>query len=524
MTITRGLRSRGLRSRGLRSRGLRSLGARLTLLWLLSLAAAAAIAGLIFALERASTAAHIAQAEVTLVRAAERLAGAYDFYATGLARPPDDASFVQGLAAVVRAALAGAEGVEGGIWQEGRGSLAYAFPTYEGSGVKTDLPAAESASIAAINTAARQERAPVAREQRGRRQTLLLYARPLSGPAAIPGASVWVMTRVDAIPAVAHLQAGLAALLALVLLLSLWLWRLARGWGRHIGAIEAALGAHDIADLPTLAATGERDLDRILAALNEAGARLARARREAETLSRKAAEAERLAALGRVAAGIAHEIRNPLAAMRLKAENALAAMAASENERGADRAQPALAAIIGQIARLDQLVGEILSLTQRPEPCPEPVDVSRLLAALVAEHGELASRVGVRLAHQGPAVTAILDPRLTRRALAALIDNALRHTPSGGAVSLRADREGEKLVIRVADTGPGIAAPLRARIFEPFVTGRADGTGLGLAIAREMAAAQGGSVELLDPGGEGRGGAVFALVLVWQDRGSWRGS
>jgi signal transduction histidine kinase len=94
---------------------------------------------------------------------------------------------------------------------------------------------------------------------------------------------------------------------------------------------------------------------------------------------------------------------------------------------------------------------------------------------------------------------------------------------------LRADREGDTLVIRVADTGPGIAEDLRARLFEPFVTGRPDGTGLGLAIAREMAAAQAGSLHLLDPGGqaeggEGRVGAVFALVLPWQDPQSWPSS
>jgi signal transduction histidine kinase len=505
--------------------GVRSLRARLVLLWLLSLAAAVVVAALILALDRASTAARTAEAEVTLARAAERLAGAYDFYTAGLARAPEDAHFMHGLGTVVRAALAGVEGVEGGIWQEQRGSLAYAFPTYEGSGVKSDLPAAESATIAAINAEARQERAPVARRERGKRQTLLLYARPLTAAAAIPGASVWVMTRVEANPAVSRLQAALAALLVLVLLLSLWLWRLARGWGRHIGAIEAALRAHDLADLPALPATGERDLDRILAALNEASDRLAQARREAETLTRKAAEAERLAALGRVAAGIAHEIRNPLAAMRLKAENALAAAPAPETAR----ARQALAAILVQIARLDHLVGEILSLTQRPTPRPEPVDVSRLLAALVAEHGDLAARAGVRLSHQGPALTAVFDPALTRRALAALIDNALRHTPPGGKVSLRADREGGTLVIRIADTGPGIAEDLRARLFEPFVTGRPDGTGLGLAIAREMAAAQAGSLHLLDPGGyidvgETRSGAVFALVLAWQDPGSWPSS
>ncbi len=475
------------------------------------------------ALYRSSTAARTAEAEIGLAHAAERLVGAYAFYVTGLSQVPDDPRFLRGLDDVVRAALAGAEGVEGGIWQQSRGSLAYAFPTYEGSGAKTDLPAAESATIAAINAEAASARAPVTRRDIGRRQTLLLYARPLPG-AAPAGASVWVMTRVEATPAFARLQMALTALLLLVLLLSLWLWRLARGFGRHVGRIEAALRAHDIADLPVLPATGERDLDRILAALNEAGARLARAREEAAALARRATEAERLAALGRVAAGIAHEIRNPLAVMRLKAENALACDPAPETSR----ARGALAAILGQIARLDRLVGEILGLTQRHEPHPRRVDLGRFLAALLTEQSEIAARASVRLQQQGSASCAVFDPALTRRALAALIDNAIRHTPPGGCVGLRADREAETLVFRVADTGPGIAEDLRATLFEPFVTGRPEGTGLGLAIAREMATAQGGVLALLDPGGAqggtqggAQGGAVFALVLPWHDPATW---
>ncbi|WP_369293164.1 histidine kinase dimerization/phospho-acceptor domain-containing protein, partial [Klebsiella variicola] len=76
--------------------------------------------------------------------------------------------------------------------------------------------------------------------------------------------------------------------------------------------------------MPVLRLTGERELDQIVSALNDALTRLARARQEAETLSSKVATAQRLAAIGRVTAGVAHEIRNPIAAMRLRAENALA--------------------------------------------------------------------------------------------------------------------------------------------------------------------------------------------------------
>jgi signal transduction histidine kinase len=107
---------------------------------------------------------------------------------------------------------------------------------------------------------------------------------------------------------------------------------------------------------------------------------------------------------------------------------------------------------------------------------------------------------------------ATLDPALLRRTLDALLDNALRHTPDGGTVTLRAARVGDTLRIDVADTGPGIVPDLQKNLFEPFVTGRADGTGLGLAIARELAQAQGARLTLARAGGERPGdGAVFRL-------------
>jgi signal transduction histidine kinase len=106
----------------------------------------------------------------------------------------------------------------------------------------------------------------------------------------------------------------------------------------------------------------------------------------------------------------------------------------------------------------------------------------------------------------------MLDEGLVRRVLDALLENALRHTPPGGTVTLSAAREGEVLRIAVADTGPGVPPELRAWLFEPFVTGRPEGTGLGLAIARELADAMGGRLFLAETGP----GATFVLELPWR--------
>jgi signal transduction histidine kinase len=151
---------------------------------------------------------------------------------------------------------------------------------------------------------------------------LLLHACPLNGP--IGGLTAWTMTRVQSAPGLRPLQFSFGVLLALMVLTSAWLGRTLFVWGRHVRAIEIALAPAGRDGMPAVPRTGEREFDRIIDALNEAGRRLAQARQEAEQMAVRVARAERLAGLGRVAAGIAHGIRNPIAAARLQGENALA--------------------------------------------------------------------------------------------------------------------------------------------------------------------------------------------------------
>jgi signal transduction histidine kinase len=317
-----------------------------------------------------------------------------------------------------------------------------------------------------------------------------------------------VAHRAAAAPGLRELWLGVGLLLALVLALAGWLSVGLVAWQRRIRRIEAALAGHERAGheraddgvLPHFPLTGERELDRIVNALNAAGARLAEARARSAALMAQVATGERLAALGRVAAGVAHEIRNPIAAMRLRAENALAGDPA---RRGA-----ALEAILGQVARLDRLSGELLAMTQKRTPQPAPVAVDELLRLCAEEQAAGA----VALAVRAPALRGLLDAGLLRRVLDALVDNALRHTPAGGTVTLSAEVDGAVLRVVVADTGPGVPEEIRAWLFEPFVSGRPEGTGLGLAIARELAGAMGGRLFLGDEGP----GANFVLEVPWR--------
>ncbi len=485
------------------SGNVRSLRARLFVVWLLSLAAACAVGWLLLQLYRQSSSAQVARAAAAAAQACDRIADGFSFYATGWAGPAGgqaDARLRRDLTTIVQVALAASVGMEGGVWQQGAGSLAYAYPSYGGAAPRTAPPQGERPRIAALNAEAAQSERPAGAEFAANGRTLVLHACPLPGPVA--DLTGWTMTRVIAAPGLDALRLGLGVLLALVLGIAAWLTWLVLALTRHVGRIEAALAGSEAGDLPHLQPTGEAELDRIVAALNTAGERLADARRQAAALAARVAQAERLAALGRVAAGVAHEFRNPIAAMRLKAENALAGDAA--------RREGALAAILTQIARLDRLIAELLAMTQRRTPVPENVAIAPLLEAAAADHRNGRATLDV----DAEPVTAVLDAALLRRALDALLDNAARHTPPGGRIALSARSDGAVLRIDVADGGDGIPPALRETLFEPFVTGRADGTGLGLAIARELVEAQGGRLTLACAGGGAPGrGAVFAMEL-----------
>lgn len=485
-----------------RQHGRRSLAVRLLALWALSLAASVAVGGLLLQLSRQTSEAQAARAEAVVARACGLVGDRYRFYAAGWTGPaavPADTAFRADLTAAVSLALARQDGVEGGIWQADTGPLAYAYPTYGGSGPKTDLPAAERDLIAAVNVQAARDDQPIARVIVSRSGVLLLHACPLGGP--VPDMTAWTMARVQATQGLRPLQAGLAVLLALVLLMSVWLGRLAWAWGRHVKRIEAALAGAGDADLPAVGRTGERELDRIVDALNDAGRRLRDARRDADAMSARVARAERLAGLGRVAAGVAHEIRNPLAAARLQGENALAGDDA--------RRRAAIGDMLGQLDRLDALVGELLAMTQRVQPHPVPVDLAAFLHGQVAQHADTAAAKRLAVSVQGAGSAAVLDPQVVGRILDNLLTNAIRHAPAGGAVTLQVERAPGCLILVVRDSGPGVPPDLADQVFEPFVTGRADGTGLGLAIARELADAHGGRLALR----ASETGAAFMLDL-----------
>jgi hypothetical protein len=467
------------------------------------LAAAGVATGfLLLEFYRQSASAQVGRAEDTVARACRELADHYQLILSGRSEGPIDDALKQQLIPVVQSALASAQGVEGGIWKADTGSLAYAFPTYEGTGPKTDVPAAELPTIRQVNQDALRGERPVTLRQYGRLQVLVVHACPLRGPLA--DATGWTMTRVFTAEGRAYNQllVGLSVLALMVLGSALWLALILLSWSRKLARLEIALVArdHGTADLPSLAPTGERELDRLVDALNATGASLAEERR-------RASSAERMAAIGHVAAGLAHEIRNPIAAMRLKAENALVA---TEDERRV----AALQFILQQVGRLDSVLNDLLAMTQPRTPKPAEVDLAAFLERTAEPHRELAAAKGVRfdVVSGNSTSSPQFDADQMRRAIDNLILNAIQNAPSGGRVTVEAGRRNGQFCVRVRDDGEGVPESIRERLFEPFVTGRTDGTGLGLAIVREIARAHGGEARLLPTSR----GAEFEIEVPWR--------
>lgn len=229
-------------------------------------------------------------------------------------------------------------------------------------------------------------------------------------------------------------------------------------------------------------------------------------------LERKVAAGERLAALGQMAATVAHEVKNPLSAIKSIAQ------VMSEDEGLNSQHARDLSLIVGETDRLNKSVTQLLSFASKQPPAAPPCRADELLRSVNnlfrAEAGDrsiaLQCHADAKSELDGVQTAAIRD------ALSNLVLNALQSTPRGGKVTIESVAEEHEIVFLVSDSGPGIAAEMQARIWEPFFTTRQRGTGLGLAIVRKRMEEAGGTARLV-PSQNGEG-ARFEVRLPIQNR------
>jgi two-component system NtrC family sensor kinase len=223
---------------------------------------------------------------------------------------------------------------------------------------------------------------------------------------------------------------------------------------------------------------------------------------------------ERLAAIGKMAAHVTHEIRNPLSAMGLNVEllaEEVAMLGDADVARTAE-VNSLLAAIQREVQRLEHLSEEYLRVARLPQPRMEADDVAAAVREIVAFAGPDIERAGcsVTLYVADPLPAALFDEAQLRQALLNLLRNAREAMPGGGPIDVRVTAEGMGVVVDVADRGGGIPDEIRARVFDPFFSTKGEGTGLGLAITRHIVRAHGGSVTCETRGG---GGTRFRIAL-----------
>ncbi|WP_088346802.1 MULTISPECIES: HAMP domain-containing sensor histidine kinase [Rhodomicrobium] len=231
-----------------------------------------------------------------------------------------------------------------------------------------------------------------------------------------------------------------------------------------------------------------------LAALASAFNRMAV--RQRDTLS-AAVEVEKMAVLGRFATSFAHEVRNPLAAVKT------AVQALLTTDEKPDRRR-LLHGMDEEIDRLDESLRDFLAYARPAPPSPRRVvmeDVLRRCETLVAHQLQSCNIALIILGETGLAIH--VDPFHLQQILMNLVANAIDAMPEGGRITLRVRRAGGQGIIEVSDTGEGIAPEMLDRIMEPFVTTRQEGSGLGLPISRQLAELNKGGFALASQPGHG---------------------
>ncbi|PIE20025.1 MAG: hypothetical protein CSA66_01775 [Proteobacteria bacterium] len=235
--------------------------------------------------------------------------------------------------------------------------------------------------------------------------------------------------------------------------------------------------------------------------------------------------AERLAVIGKLAAQITHEVRNPLSSIGLNAELLEEEL---EDLEDAGEARESLGAIIREVQRLKSITEEYLHFARLPKPDLGSVDVGALLTQFLSFLSHEVREAGISLTAQGlvasleggpPPIEADADQ--LRQALLNIARNAieaLRDAPAPRRIEVTlSPRPGGGVRVRIADNGAGIDPEVADRLFEPFVTGKSHGTGLGLALTREIIHEHGGTITPVSPVADGRGTAF--IIDLPQDAG-----
>jgi len=220
--------------------------------------------------------------------------------------------------------------------------------------------------------------------------------------------------------------------------------------------------------------------------------------RELREAQEKLVRAEKLAAIGEVAGGIAHELRTPLAAIKLSADFLEAKLEGTADEKAIKH----LVFLKKEVDACNKTINDLLDFARPAKPGTEQLDINEIVRSVI-QASTLPQNVkaATDLATGLPPVTA--DASHIRRALSNLILNAVQAMPDGGQLTLSTAQKGKFIEVKVTDTGVGVPEENLGKVFEPLFTTKAKGIGLGLVIAKASIERQGGTIEVESQVGKG---------------------
>lgn len=497
---------------------------RLSFRWQITLLGAVVAVLFIAVLMATLTALHYTKSAVLnnekrrLLVAASELARAYLDQAKSISRAGDTASVDLNLAATARTGsdisqitLQKSDGIGGGFYRMDGDALFGYSPAGSRGNDQLASPVAiddglEPAILAAARDAARSQQ-PRERVITGATDLVVLEAIPLRTDKSVWG-SAWTIERLEGIPGSNRFRAylitvalGVAALVCVIFTLLV-----VRNLQAGVRQIESSLQDLEwdlTSQIPP--GSGPEEIERISQAINRLGASLKENIDRERQIEDRLRHSERLAALGRLVAGVAHEVRNPLATIRLRVQMA-------QREARNTRVDESCAVALEEVERLNGMVNRLLNFARPVRFQPEPTDLKQLAEQRLNRFSESARKSGIQFITDFPEDGTLLP--IDQNKMAQVFDNVIQNaleamTLSGGTLrvsvtsTVKSASGTDKVRVEFRDTGNGISSSMVSRIFDPFFTTKPSGTGLGLSICHEFVRAHGGEIQVESAEGDG---------------------
>ena len=424
---------------------------------------------------------------------------------------PNAASSREVLALLTRVVLQNVEGVKGGFYAKAGDTLIGDSFTVGGPPFATstfeDDTAGQRADIFEAARRAADTNQPSERILSSRANIILVEAVPIRYGYSVVG-SAWTIKRLSVLPGANRFRAylitvglGIAAL-ASVLLTLLVIHNLQGG----VRKIEGGLRGLEQNLASQIDSVGDpKEIQRIAQAVNRLGIALQGNIEREKQIEGQLRHSERLASLGRLVAGVAHEVRNPLATIRLRVQ-----MCRRDSDN--PHVKESCAVALEEIERLNGMVNRLINFARPVQLHYESADLRNLIEERMDSFRDWALRRGVTLNTELPQGHLSLD--LDKNRMAQVFDNVIQNaieamSDGGGTLSVtlasqpQMQNDGNRVCVEFRDTGKGMNSSVARQVFDPFFTTKPSGTGLGLSICHELVQAHGGAIQLESEEGHG---------------------